>query len=189
MAAATFEEAAKLALEAMFSTTEEARQESPFAAKSALLRGVVYLNPGDGYRRFFGLEHRSGASLEGLGYLASANVWRWMVEHRCAVSVDVRLGTFRPWVGGSALRPMSAERDPAGVPGPESRERLLSRDATHVHAVPLLVPGGGVGGMVILEANCKAATGQDFIWGECNEELLQLAGLSAPYLSALAPRP
>ena len=48
------------------------------------------------------------------------------------------------------------------MPGNATRERMLGRDASHVHVVPLRAPGGSVDGMITLEASCKAATGQEF---------------------------
>jgi DNA-binding NtrC family response regulator len=63
---------------------------------------------------------------------------------------------------------------------------MLGRDATHVHVVPLRAPGGSVHGMITLEANCKAATGQEFIWGACYQELEVLAGVAGAFIAARA---
>jgi transcriptional regulator with AAA-type ATPase domain len=63
---------------------------------------------------------------------------------------------------------------------------MLGRDATHVHVVPLRAPGGSVDGMVTLEASCRAAAGQAFVWGDCHEELEILASVGAAFIAARA---
>src|SRR5262249_10192455 len=75
------------------------------------------------------------------------------------------------------------------APGDATRERMLDRDATHVHVVPLRAPSGAIHGMVTLEASCKAALGDDHLWAAACEPLALLAGVAAPYLAALPPRP
>jgi hypothetical protein len=188
MGAICFEEAATAALEAVLACAEEAVAASPFAKSARLLRAMVHLRPGDGYQRLFGIEHRTGAQVEGTGYLTSANVWRWVAEHRCAVSIDVQLGVLHAWLPDGPVE----RREPqgaSGVPGDETRQRMLGRDATHVHVLPLRTPGGGLGGMISLEANAKAATGREFVWGDCEEQLELIASVAAPYLGALPPRP
>jgi DNA-binding NtrC family response regulator len=185
MASSCFEEAAEVVLQAVLAEAEAALAASQFTGRGRLLRGMVYIHPGDGYRRLFGIEHRSGPRLDDIGYFASANVWRWIVEHRCSVSIDVRLETIRPWLPDGTLHPVNDSRGPRGVPGPESRERLLSRETTHVHVVPLRTPDGHVGGVVSLEASCMAATGHEFIWGACNDAVRLCADMAAPYLCTL----
>jgi DNA-binding NtrC family response regulator len=188
MEAAYFEDAATAALEAVLACAEQAVAESRFASSARLLRAMVHLRPSDGYQRLFGVEHRTGAQVEGTGYLTSANVWRWVAEHRCAVSIDVQLGALHARLpDGSVER--SGPQEAAGVPGYETRQRMLGRDATHVHVIPLRTPGGGVGGMIALEAHAKAAIGRDFVWGDCEEQLELVASAAAPYLGALPPRP
>src|SRR4051812_8473282 len=86
--ARTFEEAAKMALVAMLAAAEHRLAGSPLANRGRLLRGVVHLRPDDSYQRLFGIEHPHGERVEGTGYLTSANVWRWVSEHRTAVSID-----------------------------------------------------------------------------------------------------
>jgi len=188
MEAASFEDAATAALEAVLACAEEAVAESPFATSARMLRAVVHLRPSDGYQRLFGIEHRTRAPVEGTGYLTSANVWRWVAEHRCAVSIDVQLGILHAWLPDGPVERREPQ-DAAGVPGYETRQRMLGRDATHVHVLPLRTPGGGVSGMIALEANCKAATGREFVWGDCEEPFELVASVTAPYLGALPPRP
>ncbi|XXX79845.1 sigma 54-interacting transcriptional regulator [Sorangium sp. So ce134] len=188
MEATCFEDAATAVLQAMLSSAEVALVASPLAAQGRLLRGVVHLRPDGGYQRLYGLEHRSGVRVEGTGYLTSGSVWRWLVEHRCSVSIDVQLGVLRSWLpdGGPAY---VERREGTGLPGTETRERMLGRDATHVHVVPLRAPGGAVDGMIALEVGCKQAIGGELVWRRCYEGLELLAGAAAPYLRALPPRP
>jgi DNA-binding NtrC family response regulator len=187
-AAACFEDAATAALQTLLDSAEQALAESPFATNGRFLRAMVHLRPDDGYQRLFGIEHRTGALLEGTGYLTSANVWRWVAEHRCAVSIDVQLGVIRTRLPGRRIERRDT-KDMSGVPGQETRDRMLDRDATHVYVVPLRMPGGGVSGMITLEASCKAAAGREFVWNACEDKLDLLADVAAPYLRALLPRP
>jgi DNA-binding NtrC family response regulator len=184
MGSGCFEEAAEVVIATVLAVAEEALARSAFASSGRLLRAMVYIHPGDGYRRLFGIEHRSSARVDQVGYLASANVWRWIVEHRCPVSIDVQLEAIRPWLRDEPLPPVSDGRA-RGLPGPESRERLLSREATHVHVVPLRTPDGRVGGTISIEASCNAATGQEFIWEACNDGVQLCADIAAPYLCSL----
>ncbi|AUX20800.1 ATPase AAA [Sorangium cellulosum] len=188
MTATHFEGAATAALEAMLDCVHAALAESPFATSARLLRAMVHLRPSDGYQRLFGVEHRTGAQVEGTGYLTSANVWRWVSEHRCSVSIDVQRGVLHAWVPEGRVE-RREPIDAAGVPGHETRERMLGRDATHVHVVPLRTPGEGVSGMIAIEASCKAAAGQEFVWGDCEEQLELIATAAVAYLGALPPRP
>lgn len=188
MEAACFEDAATAALEAVLACAEEAVAESRFATSARLLRAMVHLRPSDGYQRLFGVEHRTGAQLEGTGYLTSANVWRWVAERRCAVSIDVQLGILHARLPDGSIE-RSEPQEAAGVPGYETRQRMLGRDATHVHVIPLRAPGGGIAGMIALEAHAKAAIGREFVWGNCEEQLELIASAAAPYLGALPPRP
>jgi DNA-binding NtrC family response regulator len=180
-----FEDAAEVALKAVLAEAEAALADSAFAPHGRILRGMVCIHPGDGYRRLSGIEHRSGARVDDIGYFASANVWRWIEEHLCSVSIDVRLEAIRPFLPDELRRRVDDSRGARGLPGPESRERLLSREATHVHVVPLRTPDGRVGGVISLEASCMAATGQEFIWAACDDAVRLCADIAAPYLCTL----
>src|SRR5215813_3191104 len=127
MAARDFEEAAEMALTAMLAAAEERLAQSPQADKGQLLRGVLHLRPDDSYQRLFGIEHPHGERVEGTGYLTSANVWRWVSEHRTAVSIDVKPGTLRTWLADGASEPEKL-RGAAGSPGAETRNRMIQRE-------------------------------------------------------------
>jgi transcriptional regulator with AAA-type ATPase domain len=208
MAASCFEDAATALLGAMLALAEvglaggyawSSAASPSLASVGRLLRGVVHLRPEAGYQQLFGIEHPGGAPVEGAVYLTSANVWRCVEERRCSVSIDVQLGAIRPWLSEPAAALAGGEhperegrpgQEPAaGAPGDATRERMLDRDATHVHVVPLRAPSGAIHGMVTLEASCKAATGDDLLWQTVCEPLAFLASVAAPYLAALPPRP
>jgi DNA-binding NtrC family response regulator len=193
-----FEQAALATLSAVLRMAEQALQASRFAGQGRLLRGVVHLRPADAYRRVVAverevLETRSPeqealllADDTKVSFLASASAWRAVVEHGCAVSIDVGQGTLLPHLAVARSLP-----SPSLVAAftQESQQRLLSRQATHVCVLPLRVPGERIDGMIALEANCIAAFGQEFIWREVSPRLQLIVDLAAPYLSSLPPRP
>src|ERR1041384_978467 len=169
--ATTFEEAAKPMLVDMLSAAEDCIARSPLANRGRLLRGVIHLRPDDSYQRLFGIEHPNGERVEGTGYLTSANVWRWVSEHQMAVSIDVKPGTLRTWLAEGASEPEKL-RGASGSPGVETRNRMIQREATHVHVVPIRLPlEGHVIGMISLEAHWRAPPGAEFIWGDCRAAL------------------
>lgn len=180
-----FEQAAKVTLAAMLGVIEEHLAESPVLSKGRLLRGVLHLRPDDGYQRLFGIEHPHGERVEGTGYLTSANVWRWVSEHRTAVSINAKTGTLRTWLAEGASEP-EALREVTGVPGAETRDRMIQREATHVHVVPFgLPPEGTIIGMISLEVHVRTSPTDDVIWGGCRAVLDVMASAAAPYLSSL----
>jgi DNA-binding NtrC family response regulator len=185
MASSCFEDAAEVVLKEVLADAEKALARSPFAGRGRLLRAMVYIQPGDGCRRMFGIEHRSSAHVDQVGYVASAKVWRWIVEHRCSVSIDVQQSAIRPWLGDEPAHPFADGSGAWGLPGPESRERLLSRETSHVHVVPLRTPDGMVGGAISIEASCGATAGPEFIWGACKDGVQLCADIAAPYLCTL----
>jgi DNA-binding NtrC family response regulator len=180
-----FEEAAKITLLTMLTVAEEHLAQSPLAGGRRLLRGVLHLRPDDSYQRLFGIEHPHGERVEGTGYLTSANVWRWVSEHRTAVSIDVQAGMLRTWLPEGATEPEKL-RGSTGFPGAETRNRMIQREVTHVHVVPIRLPSqGAVIGMISLEAHLDTPSSADLIWGSCRAALDLMASAAAPYLSSL----
>src|SRR4051794_36431518 len=183
--ARTFEDATRTTLVAMIAVVEDQLARSPLADKGRILRGVLHLRPDDSYQRLFGIEHPHGERVEGTGYLTSANVWRWVSEHRTAVSIDVKTGTVRTWLAERASEPEKLRRV-TGSPGAETRDRMIQREATHVHVVPLRIPpDGNVIGMISLEAHVRAPSGAGALWEDCRAALDVMASAAAPYLSSL----
>jgi hypothetical protein len=76
---------------------------------------MVHVRPEDSYRRLFGVEHPSGERVEGVGYLTSANIWRWVAEQRAAASIDLRAGTLHTWLAEGASEPHQLQ-GASGVP-------------------------------------------------------------------------
>jgi DNA-binding NtrC family response regulator len=184
VSATYFDEAATAVLQAMFACAEEAFADSPLVNRARILRGVVHLRPEGTYQRLFGIDRLSGARIDGTGYLTSGNVWSWIEKHRCSVSINVLQASIRSWMPDGAIE----LRDPpeAGMPGDATRERMLGRDTTHVHVVPLRAPGGSVDGMITLEASSKAAVGRQLPWEACYEELESLASIAGAFIAARA---
>ncbi|XYH98487.1 sigma-54-dependent transcriptional regulator [Sorangium sp. So ce1128] len=185
VAATYFEDAATAVLEALFACAEAALAAGPYASRGRLLRGVVHLRPAGTYQCVFGVERASGARVEGLGYLTSGNVWSFVEEHRCSVSIDVQRASLRSWLPEGTIERHDVPEE-SGLPGDATRERMLGRDATHVHVVPLRTPGGGVDGMITLEASSKVATGAGFVWEDCYEDLETLASVAGAFIAARA---
>jgi DNA-binding NtrC family response regulator len=182
VSATYFEDAATAALEAMFACVKEALAGSEYAGRARVLRGVVHLRPEGSYQRLFGVEHPSGARVAGTGYLTSGNVWSWIEQRRCSVSIDVVGASLRSWLPGGPVE--QGDRPEAdGVPGNATLERMLGRDASHVHVVPLRAPDG-VDGMITLEASCRAALGREFVWARCYQELETLASVAGAFIAA-----
>jgi DNA-binding NtrC family response regulator len=183
--ASYFEDAATAILRAMFDCAEDALTAGPYAGRARILRGVVHLRSSDSYHRLFGLAHPGGGRIEGAGYVTSATVWQWVERHRCSVSLDLQRASVQPWLADGPIEQDDA-RESTGVPGDATRERLLDRDATHVHVVPLLAPGGNVDGMITLEATCAVAAAGGFVWADCHAELETLAGIAGAVIAARA---
>lgn len=185
VSAAYFEDAAVATLQAMFTCAAEAIAAGPYRGQARILRGVVHLRPEGSYQRLYGLNSTSSERMLGLGYLTSGSVWSWIETHRCSVSIDVERGALHSWLVDGPLAHGEPESS-AGMPGDATRERMLGREATHVHVVPLRAPGGSVDGMVTLEANCRASVGRLPLLNECYENLEILAGVSGAFIAARA---
>jgi len=201
--ARSFEDAAGVTLRVMLERAERALAASAHAGHGRILRGMVHLRPEEGYRRLAVLEAspEQGGAAGPKGkedatvgmmtpLMASATAWQLVVEHCCAISIDVTLGRLQLHRPGAA--PLGeSELGAAGraFNSAESRQRFLGRQATHVCVLPLVGPGRIIHGVVSLEADCPAATGQEFIWLQWGEELQLLANHAAPFLIALPPRP
>jgi hypothetical protein len=195
MEAGSFEEAASATLRVMLELAEQAFHASRYAARGRILRGMIHLRPEEGYRGLAVLEAGEagrGEATAGMTtpLLASATAWQLMVERRCAISIDVNLGLLTPHQAGAA--PLGEpELGPAGraFNSAESQQRFIGRQVTHVGVLPLQGPGRVLQGMISLEAECPAATGQEFIWREHGERLQLLAHQATPYLTTLPMRP
>ncbi|QDE70577.1 sigma-54-dependent transcriptional regulator [Myxococcus xanthus] len=184
-----FEAAAAATLRRLQAVAQEAVASSRYAARGRVLRGIVHLRPGEAYRSLAALEVGAAEITDasvGTPFFTSATAWRAVVEHRCAVSIDVNVGTVQPHAPNA---PVTGDPSLAGFNSHESRQRFLGRHATHVCVLPLRTPGGDIEGMISLEADCLAAMGQDFVWLDAGDRLQLLADVAAPYLTRLPQRP
>ncbi|XXX76119.1 sigma 54-interacting transcriptional regulator [Sorangium sp. So ce134] len=187
-----FEDAAEAMLAAMLRVAEDAIAPSAYRGRAKILRGMVHLRPSDGYRRLVTLEggalgHDSKRS--GPVFLPSATAWRWVAERRAPVSIDVNTGRVQAHPHGGAPVLVEIQRERGVFDTFESAQRLLSREASHLYVIPLETPSGTVDGMVSVEADCRSAIGQDFVWPACGDDLQLLATIAAPYLARLPLRP
>jgi transcriptional regulator with AAA-type ATPase domain len=190
--AGTFEHAATATLAPMLSLASEALAASPFASSGRIVRAMMHLRPDDGYRQLVVLEAGASAlsSLEAApARVPSATAWRWVAEHRRALSVDVHVG--RAQLEGSEPAEAVADRrfGEGELAGQESRGRLIDRDVSHLFVLPLRGPRGRVDGMISLEADCRKAMGRPFVWRDCAPALQLVADLASPYLASLPVEP
>jgi DNA-binding NtrC family response regulator len=185
-----FEDAAEVVLRGMLKVVEEVLAASRYAKAGRLLRGIIYLRPGEAYRGMAVVD-LSGGKADKAGPLhASATAWRSLQEHRCAVSIDIATRTLEPHRSDAARKLMPAPPESSeGFNSQESQQRFLGREASHVCVLPLRSLGGHLDGMVSLEASCPAAMGQPFIWKDCEARLQLLADIAAPFLTGLRLRP
>jgi DNA-binding NtrC family response regulator len=186
--ATTFEAAAGPTLRPMLALAAQALAASPFATSGRIVRAMLHLRPDDGYRQLVVLEAGADAlsSLDAASArVPSATAWRWVAEHQRALSVDVHVG--RVQLEGSAPGEAVADRrfGEGQLAGQESRGRLLERDVSHLHVLPLRGPSGRVDGMISLEAECRKAMGRPFVWSDCAAALQLVADLASPYLAGL----
>jgi DNA-binding NtrC family response regulator len=189
LAASSFEVAATCTLRPLLDLARAAIEASPYAQRGRILRGLVHLRPDDGYRGLVVLEAGRDelSALPGdETRLPSTTLWRWVAERHSAVALDVMLGRVEPDRPG-----LDADRDQHQSwiwNSDKSQQRLLDREATHIYVLPLRGPRSTILGMVSIEAECRAAQGQPFIWADCREEFQLITDLAAPYLRHLPLR-
>ena len=186
--ATTFEEAASITLQPMLASAAAALAASPFAESGRIVRGMIHLRPDDGYRRLVVLE-AGGTSVSPVDStqirLPSASAWRWVAERGQGVSIDVNLGSVQLDNADPASTQCDRRFNEGEFASHESRMRLLQRDVTHLHVLPLRGAGDRIDGTLSLEADCRQAMGRPFIWPGCGEQLQLIADCAAPYLAEL----
>lgn len=160
LAAQSVDEAADLLLGALLAQCRTLLRQGPWARSARLLRGMVHLRPQEGYRGLYIKELGTDAPPDAVDeVLPSATVWRWVDATRAPVEVDVTEGRVRV-PGGGELAQLSAARSESGDAF-ASRAAILRRAATHILALPMLLPGGRSAGMVSLEVSCPPAIGSE----------------------------
>lgn len=190
MAARTFEDAASVVLRVLLDAAVAAVAASRWP-DARVLRALVHLRPAGGYRGLRALEAGSSAGAqptEDLPFVPSVSAWRWVQAHRCPVAIDVGLGLVLP-LGGPGAEPWVDSHTPGAHAGAfssdESRNRLLSRDCTHVALFPLRSPGGAIDGAISVEVACEPALGEPFLWPGAEADLQLIADAATPYLLSL----
>jgi len=194
-----FETAAFAALQSVLLLASEALAASDHTRNARVLRAGLHLRPEGAYQRLFilGREHARGSdealTETGAGdpgdLRVSLTAWRMVAQHRRPVSIDVHDGTFQIHHPEGGVPGVGDKAGLGTFKSHESRQRYLGRQASHVHVVPLLAPGGAVEGMLSIEAECLAAVGQPLVWASSTASICLVVGIATPYLLTLPPRP
>lgn len=182
--AAYFEDAAETLLREMVVVSKNALDEVQQVRPARILRGMIHLRPGDGYRRLFIVETSSKRTSSTINHVPSASAWRWVAKFTSALCIDVTTGRVSIWQDGTSK--VVAD---GGFSGIESMNRLSGRDVTHLYALPLRSLRGTVEGMATIEVACPLAAGEEFIFSAIAEPLQVLTELAAPHLTLLPLRP
>jgi transcriptional regulator with AAA-type ATPase domain len=195
-----FEEAAEETLRCLLLVAEDALRDSRFAKNGRLQRAHVCLRPDGAYRRVFTLSSEAAHAENGRSpvdegdsgdLLRSLTCWRLADQFKEPVAIDVNLGRATPLdsrTRSSTTAHVGDVSSPA-FRSNESRQRFLGSHATHLCVLALRLPGRAVEGMIVLDAECLTATGQEFVWGPCASLLRTIADVAAPYLFGLRLRP
>ncbi|HEY5955860.1 MAG TPA: sigma 54-interacting transcriptional regulator, partial [Polyangiaceae bacterium] len=189
---ATFEAAATLTLRSMLEVVQATLAASPFGASGRVVRAMLHLRPDNDYRRLVVLEAGQTmlSTLDALKTrLPSATAWRWVAERGQGVSIDVNLGRVQ-LDHKDPTQTRSDHRFAEGEFGSEeTRMRLIQRDVTHLHVLPIRKAPNRIEGTISIEIDCRKATGRPFIWGDCGERLQLIADQAAPFLAELPLSP
>lgn len=178
------EEIFLLVLQTANHIVRDAIGRSDYASTGRVLRSMVHVRPDDGYQNLVGLEAnaenelRTGAE----AHLPSSHVWGWVHSHRAPISLDVTTGVVLAREGDGFGEPRGGTNH---IDLNASRMRLSGRDATHLLAVPLRLPGGRLLGMIAVEGQCLQARMRPFVWPACVAELEALAAVVAPFVREL----
>lgn len=78
-----YEDAALLLLGELVSVAKTTLQESRYAKRGRVLRGMAHLRPGDGYRRLVAFDDTAPRGEPVITHIPSASAWRWVVQHEC----------------------------------------------------------------------------------------------------------
>ena len=86
-----------------------------------------------------------------------------MAERGEAVSIDVNLGSVQLDPADPSKILPDRRFSEGEFASQESRMRLLERDVTHLHVLPLRGSTNPIDGMISLEADCRKAMGRPFM--------------------------
>jgi len=179
-----FEDAARILLREMLGIAKTALEQESKAASVRILRGMIHLRPGDGYRRLSILETESKRTGPTINHVPSASAWRWVAKFESPICLDVAIGRVSILQDG-----VSKVVVDGGFSGTESMNRLTGRDVSHLYAFPLRSLRGTTEGMATVEVACPATTKLEFFLPAIADPLQVLAELAAPHLAMLPLRP
>ncbi len=184
-AATSFEEAADCALATMESTLTTTLASSAGGNDVRFVRAMVHLRPGRG-GAYHGLFVRSTggparAESHGMGTLPSVTAWYWLETADAAILLDVREQMAIDQSGASVTHVGNAR------PDFRSRQEVLQRETSHIAALPLRRPGGGLVGFVSIELMyTQGADNRGADNGKATRWWPALAASLQPYANAIA---
>jgi DNA-binding NtrC family response regulator len=167
-----FEAAAARALDAMLAHLTTA------AAPATVLRGMVHLRPGGAYAGVLVREARcpEHPASRAPTIVPSSTAWHWVDRVRAPLALDVGTGRALGADGSELATPRDLRLDF------RSRELVMGRQATHILALPLRRPGGGVDGFISMELSAAGGLGH---WSALAAALQDLADTAAPFVREL----
>ncbi len=184
----TFEDGAAILARALLGVVQRGVEASRLAGQARVLRAMVHLRPGGHYQDLV-IARPVGAGGDDVPMRPSATVWKHVSERGVAAAVNVPMGGIEFAGAWGDLVPWGDAQGGGSWEGGATIQRLLDRDVTHVCALPLRAPGGGIQGMASIEVNCAAAIQAPFVWAEFAEELQLLTDIGTPALLALPRKP
>ena len=185
---ATFEDGAAILARALLAVVQRGVDGSRLAGQARVLRAMVHLRP-DGHYLNLVMERPVGAPEEDVPMRPSATVWKHVSERGVAAAVNVPMGGIEFAGAWGDLVPWGNTQGGGSWEGGATIQRLLDRDVTHVCALPLRAPGGGIQGMASIEVNCAVAIQAPFVWADFADELQLLTDIGTPALLTLPQQP
>jgi DNA-binding NtrC family response regulator len=149
-----------------------------------IIRGMVHFRAGDAYRGLISV----GENMDSAALLPSTTASRWVERCGRAVAIDVVGGEVSVLDDGGQRGQPTALPELDTLTSEDSQQILLRRGATHVLALPLRKPGGGLIGMVTIEAESNHPPGEPFPWERRLAATQMWCDVTAATLAQLPPR-
>lgn len=179
---ASLQEGAQCLLSALLEESRLKLMESSFHGSGEMLRAFLHLRPrGEYIAPVLAYPER----VEEEAAVASASLWRWLDALKCPLSIEAPLRLVRPHREEVESFTLSTSGPSGELSAQTSLLLYLDRDATHILVFPLWSLEKEVVGMISLEARCRAALGEDFIWKGIEPLFEMMTHLALPYLLAL----
>ncbi|MFW6058404.1 MAG: sigma-54-dependent transcriptional regulator [Persicimonas sp.] len=174
-AAETFERAGRCLLEEFADRGAALTEDSG----ARWLTGTVHLRSDTAYRSLISERFAGDGPIDEA--VRSAEVWSWLQRYRTELVIDTRLKQLVLVDSGQRID-LGGDEPDADLT--RSVQRYLSQQATHILVLPIFDLGGELAGMVTLESNAPAMSGELFPPTEVIEDLQTLAEMVAPRLLA-----